>query len=720
MKHVVFFIVIFLVFPILAKGQNIDGVFKSINQSVIKGDYKDTQRICSQYLAQNGHHPEPSMTMVRAYLAFSNIMLGYKDDGLKLLQQAEKEMDGILETESIEYAQWLSVLASIYKSVDYNKSLNLLQKEIDIYDDLEQYKTHGYVNALIQICQVYNNLTINASNAVDNILSRLIPLAKDVCGENSMEYGVVLLTGMKNAENKGDSKTPVKLSDEFLKVANSYFKSNPYIQSFVYNSRLRAFLASGQNEQALYEARQYSALVKKDCLSRFTSMNSDERIAAMDYVQNWFFDGLSRLAIINPQKDSASLSFNGLLFAKGLMQALEFIENGKEDVGSLSIEWKQVRDALAPEEAAVEFVAYNNPNSIFPTYHYGALVLKRNYDSPHIIKMNSITFMDDESGNIKRQSIDIWEPLLTDLNGVKTIFFSPFGHIHNLPIESFLPEQLKDVNVLRLSSTRELVTKREKKGRGAAVFGGLEYNLSIEDVLESGKFRGAVSDIPYLKGTLEETNNITTIMKSSNIEVTAFTGKIGTESSFKTLSGKKKRIIHLATHGFYYDKSKTEDIDFHEITLNQKGHSLEDKPLTRSGLYMAGANKTYNGSFIPQGVNDEILTAQEIANTDLSGLDLCVLSACQTAQGDISGEGVFGLQRGFKKAGAQSILMSLWKVDDEATCLLMTEFYRNWISQKMKKHDALEAAKNTVRNHKEKGWDDPKYWASFILLDGLD
>ena len=64
--------------------------------------------------------------------------------------------------------------------------------------------------------------------------------------------------------------------------------------------------------------------------------------------------------------------------------------------------------------------------------------------------------------------------------------------------------------------------------------------------------------------------------------------------------------------------------------------------------------------------------------------------------------------------------MSLWKVDDEATCLLMTEFYRNWIAEKMSKHDALEAAKQTVRSHKEKGWDDPKYWAAFILLDGLD
>ena len=81
---------------------------------------------------------------------------------------------------------------------------------------------------------------------------------------------------------------------------------------------------------------------------------------------------------------------------------------------------------------------------------------------------------------------------------------------------------------------------------------------------------------------------------------------------------------------------------------------------------------------------------------------------------------VFGLQRGFKKAGAQSILMSLWRVDDEATSLLMTEFYRHWIGEAKPKHDALEMAKLTVRSHKEKGWDAPKYWAAFILLDGLD
>ena len=72
----------------------------------------------------------------------------------------------------------------------------------------------------------------------------------------------------------------------------------------------------------------------------------------------------------------------------------------------------------------------------------------------------------------------------------------------------------------------------------------------------------------------------------------------------------------------------------------------------------------------------------------------------------------------YLKAGVNSILMSLWKVDDEATCKLMTEFYSNWIAKKMTKHDALEASKKVVRE--TKGWEDPKYWAAFILLDGLD
>jgi CHAT domain-containing protein len=108
------------------------------------------------------------------------------------------------------------------------------------------------------------------------------------------------------------------------------------------------------------------------------------------------------------------------------------------------------------------------------------------------------------------------------------------------------------------------------------------------------------------------------------------------------------------------------------------------------------------------------LTAQEISEIDFRGLDLAVLSACQSGLGHISADGVQGLQRGFKKAGCNSIIMSLWNVDDEATQILMTTFYKEYLSGKTKLQ-AFENAKRELRNHQS--FKDAKYWAAFILLD---
>ena len=98
---------------------------------------------------------------------------------------------------------------------------------------------------------------------------------------------------------------------------------------------------------------------------------------------------------------------------------------------------------------------------------------------------------------------------------------------------------------------------------------------------------------------------------------------------------------------------------------------------------------------------------------DLRDADLVVLSACETGKGEITGDGVFGLQRAFKQAGAQTIIMSLWPVHDAATQLLMTEFYRNWITNHQSKCEAFKKAQNTVRSK----YDEPYYWAGFIMLD---
>ena len=134
-------------------------------------------------------------------------------------------------------------------------------------------------------------------------------------------------------------------------------------------------------------------------------------------------------------------------------------------------------------------------------------------------------------------------------------------------------------------------------------------------------------------------------------------------------------------------------------------------------MLLAGANSALDPEKrkqIPDGVEDGILTAKEISRLDFKGLDLVVLSACETGLGKITGDGVFGLQRGFKKAGAQTIVMSLWKVADDATQLLMTEFFKNLTSGKSKRESFI-SAQNTV---KEK-YPDPMYWAAFIMVDDI-
>ena len=236
------------------------------------------------------------------------------------------------------------------------------------------------------------------------------------------------------------------------------------------------------------------------------------------------------------------------------------------------------------------------------------------------------------------------------------------------------------------------------------------------------EFRETGFSVTPLKGSQEEVELISHLLKERGISQTLYTGAMATEESFKELSGACSSVVHVSTHGFY-DSNKTEfPIVQNQIRIWNIGSSSEisneELSLSKSGVLLAGAEDYINGNMVSDLSDDGILTAREIAHLDLRGLDLAVLSACQTAQGEITGDGVFGLQRGFKKAGTNSILMSLWKVDDEATCLLMTEFYKNWIGKGKSKHQALELAKQEVRSRKD--WEDPKYWTAFILLDGLD
>lgn len=382
--------------------------------------------------------------------------------------------------------------------------------------------------------------------------------------------------------------------------------------------------------------------------------------------------------------------------ASTLYQFLDFLKVGV----------KNVRERLKSTDIAVEFVDYRVGKD---STMYAALVMSPRWQHVRFLPLIEAREIPRLSDNLTDK---IWKPILDAVGrGVKDIYFSPSGVLYQLPIESHLLSDGRSVGEVyrmhRLSSTRWLALGAGgDKGRDAVVYGGLAYDASSSETHPEGtrRTRGAVSGLAPLPGTKTEAEAIAkTINATTDMHADLCLGKDGTEASFKCLDGQHKQIVHIATHGFY----------------DREGTGTSNS-LSRCGLYFAGADDALQGETIPTGTDDGILTAQEIASLDLHGLHLVTLSACQTGDGEITSDGVFGLQRGFKKAGAQGILMSLWPVDDAATCLLMTSFYRNWIGQGKTRLDALEMAKQTVRSHMEKGWDAPKYWAAFILLDGLD
>lgn len=379
----------------------------------------------------------------------------------------------------------------------------------------------------------------------------------------------------------------------------------------------------------------------------------------------------------------------------------------------LKVHVSDIKNNLGNEDIAVEFVDYSiGKDSIM----YAALLLTPKWEHVRfipLIEKNEIECNKDNLADL------IWKPILDALGySPKNIYFAPSGLLYQTPIESQMLSDgryLCDVyNMYRMSSTRWLAYEKESViGQNAVVYGGLQYDMSVNDlVLDAKKYqhlhrsttinqelidRGFISSLKYLPGTLVEANNISETIKSannSNLSVKLFIGKDGTEASFKSLGGNHVRIIHLATHGFYSSS-----------TIN---------PMLGSGLCFAGSSNKYRRIPIPTNTDDGILTAQEISEMDLQGLDLVVLSTCQSGLGKITIDGVQGLQRGFKKAGCKSIAMSLWSVDDNATQLLMTTFYKEYLLGKSKSQ-AFEKAKRELRNNQL--YQDAKYWTAFILLD---
>jgi len=437
----------------------------------------------------------------------------------------------------------------------------------------------------------------------------------------------------------------------------------------------------------------------------------------------------------------------------------------RQSKSSYQIQWQDVQNKLKEGEAAVEFSSFQYyKKGLTDSTLYCVLVLKKEMKFPLMIylfeqkQLDSLfvggkadanylyasrgveTIYNPVIPNGKKLYNLIWKPLEESLADVKTVYYSPSGTLHQvafaaLPIDtaSYLCDKY---NLVQLSSTRQLATSDWQSTPGqisnATLFGGIKYDLdslevaeiqrSIPQPTEGNISRGFVSDstlrsgsINFLEGTKIEVDSISLELQSQNINTTLYTGIGANEETFKSLTNQNIDVLHIATHGFFFPdiKEKPEEMNRFMLTGEQRFRNTPN-PLLRSGLFLAGGNHAWKGEAPFPGLENGVLTAQEISEMYLPNTELVVLSACETGLGDIQGgEGVFGLQRAFKLAGAKSILMSLWKVPDASTSEMMQLFYSKWLSG-MDKHEAFRETQLEMRNRYPKS---PKDWAGFVMLD---
>jgi CHAT domain-containing protein/Tfp pilus assembly protein PilF len=416
------------------------------------------------------------------------------------------------------------------------------------------------------------------------------------------------------------------------------------------------------------------------------------------------------------------------------------------------VTWQEVQQKLHPGEAAVEFVHYRliDPQPT-DSIMYAALLLlpgKKPVFVP-LFEEKQLDALLHTTGKSKTEQIDalysgkslyelLWHPLEPQLAGVRTVYFSPSGLLHRLNLgavpvnENVLAEHY---HLIELNSTRQLVVgdNTASDAREAVLYGGIEYDLDSVAIsgavknIDAGSlvsprgfnFASADSTLRagtwnYLKWTDVEVGTTEAVLSDAGFHPTVLRKHAATEESFKNIGAGRPspRILHVATHGFFFPDPKK--------TPNTKGtgkdpiFKISDQPMMRAGLVLADGNYAWkNGKPFHPGYEDGILTAYEISQMNLRNTELVVLSACETGLGDIQGnEGVYGLQRAFKIAGAQYLIMSLWQVPDFHSQELMTAFYSHWITDKMSIPAAFEAAQKTMREK----YKAPFLWAGFILV----
>ncbi len=698
-------------------------------------------------LWEKNKFPKNEQYIEALYNASGSLQIGQEYKLAKtLLLKAEKAVISLKDKQNSLYPGILAMLAAMQRlDGDYTSAEKSYDRYRDYYLARKNYDPAVWLSYYLGVGIVYERL-----------------------GKWQEADRVYLLYNKATTDLISDLSQNITLSSE-KKVAQN-FVGFRYNQDFFYSYSIKR---KDQNPEFLSQMYN-SELLTKGLVLRTFKRKADAILqsgdqALIDDFEQW----------IEARQKEAKLSLLSVSDRKVSLDDLEwkikqledrillwFMEN--QHIGSPGFHWRDVQKKLLVEDAAIEFVKFQNFDLAGQEWSdkvlYGALVLRPDYDHPRFVSLFEEAefreFLDDTHDPIPFEQVRkmytwlpgqyggiyrgdslytlVWQALEPYLEGVSKIYYSPAGLLHNISFGAVPVDEKKSLtnkyNLQLLSTTGLLADNRADfyftQEDQTLLFGGILYDLEpeqqkVDDDKQGRKgselfirdhsfdwtrSKAAGGAWQYLAGSLDEVQGISGILDMKKRRHQTVTRENAREEHFKEVSKMPSEIIHIATHGFFFptDRAKKQ-----KRLQNLQGTTQidPDGTLKRSGLLFAGANTTWLGKHLPDGLEDGILSSYEISKLNLTRTKLVVLSACETGLGELGGgEGVYGLQRAFKLAGVDNIIMSLWQIPDAQTAELMDMFYSEWLDGQ-----EIQEAFHSARQRMSEKYE-PYFWGAFVLL----
>lgn len=671
----------------------------------------------------------PSHDSIDGYMQSLNNLSVYYEyiDVRKSIELCEKILNIKRETMNPDSLITLSNLSRFYMDLDIEKSLFYAQTVLETrlktrpkdYDKIRI--SHMRIASVLSRMGKYEK-AINHSLEASN-------LAKMLHGNDSYEYALSIQNTGAYYLGKGDLLKAL----EYTKQAYLNPKGNKQETS----ANLAGIYSTLNEVDSCFKYTKESWLLfRKQYLFDLNNLPIENRFnyASVDFNYGQLILPINYYLQYEEHEGFNKLAFDCILFSKNIV--LDSMK--KEDVllKTLTINFDSVKSYLGDNELAIEFWS-NDENLLSWDGDIIVSILRKNYDIPKYVKLSKETIYRTLRNEIETTESylplyeNIWKEIIdkAQIKEGERLFVSLDNILSQIPIESICNYEWEYVGdkyeVVRVSSTSNIPHIKDYiNGDNAVLYGGLVYDnkpsLEVNDALLSAKhlFKGdnmyleigdsVVSELrsntKYLPWTKMETDSIGDILSRSSVnKVVVLHGTDGTEESFRLLSENAPSIIHISTHGFCFSPETVKNwYEYYRYCMDH------------SGLLMSGVLTTDKKNNGPMIVEDGFLRSTEIAALDLAKTELLVLSACKTGLGGITPFGMVGLQRAFKAAGVNSILLTLNDVDDAATYFLMTSFYKH-LNSGYPKRQALRKAQKALRDSEL--FHSFNYWGYFVLID---